>query len=66
MRREIEAGLEEGVAILELAAPKRVLHENGRLAGVECLRMELGSTIQAAAAGPRRSPARSLPCRWTT
>jgi NADH-quinone oxidoreductase subunit F len=42
IRREVEAGLEEGVAILELATPVRVLHENGRLVGLACLRMKLG------------------------
>jgi NADPH-dependent glutamate synthase beta subunit-like oxidoreductase len=39
---EIEAALAEGVDIQYLAAPRRVLVENGRLSGVECVRMKLG------------------------
>ncbi len=42
MRREIDAGVEEGVEIVELAAPSRILTRNGRLTGIECLAMELG------------------------
>ena len=42
IRREIEAGVEEGVKIVELAAPARLITENGRLTGLECLGMELG------------------------
>jgi NADH-quinone oxidoreductase subunit F len=42
IRREIDAGLEEGVEIVELAAPSRILTRNGRLTGIECLAMELG------------------------
>jgi NADH-quinone oxidoreductase subunit F len=41
MKREIDAGIEEGVAILELAAPSRIIREDGRLIGLECRRMEL-------------------------
>ena len=39
---EIEAALEEGVELQYLSAPIRVLVENGRLCGVECVRMKLG------------------------
>ncbi len=42
MKREIEAGVEEGVKIMELAAPVRIITDNGRLVGVECLAMQLG------------------------
>ena len=42
IKREIEAGLEEGVKIMELTAPARIITQNGRLTGVECLAMELG------------------------
>jgi len=40
--QEIEDALEEGVKIEYLVAPVRLVGENGRLTGVECLRMELG------------------------
>lgn len=39
---EIESALEEGVEIRFLVAPVRVLTENGKVKGVECLRMKLG------------------------
>lgn len=42
MKREIEAGVEEGVKIVELAAPARIITDNGRLVGIECLTMQLG------------------------
>ncbi len=42
MRREIDAMVEEGVKIVELAAPVRTMSGNGGLTGVECLAMELG------------------------
>ena len=42
IKREIEAALEEGIKIVELANPIRIIIENGRLTGVECLAMDLG------------------------
>jgi NADPH-dependent glutamate synthase beta subunit-like oxidoreductase len=39
---EIEAAQEEGVKISYLAAPTRILGENGRVTGMECVRMQLG------------------------
>lgn len=48
---EIEALLEEGIKIKFLTAPERVLSENGKITGVECLKMQLG---EADASGRRR------------
>ena len=48
---EIEALLEEGIKIKFLTAPERVLSENGKIIGVECLKMQLG---EADASGRRR------------
>lgn len=42
MKREIDAGLEEGVKIVELAAPARLITRDDRLTGVECFAMKLG------------------------
>jgi len=42
IRREIDAAVEEGVKIVELATPARIITQNGWLAGVECLVMALG------------------------
>jgi len=39
---EVEDALEEGVAIDFLLAPVKVVVENGKVAGLECVRMELG------------------------
>ncbi len=41
--REIDAAMEEGVAIEFLAAPTEVLRENGTAVGLKCIRMELGA-----------------------
>jgi len=39
---EVDAALEEGVQIQFLATPTRILERDGRVAGLECVRMELG------------------------
>jgi NADPH-dependent glutamate synthase beta subunit-like oxidoreductase len=39
---EVDAADEEGVKIHYLAAPTRILGKNGKVAGMECTRMELG------------------------
>jgi 2-oxoacid:acceptor oxidoreductase delta subunit (pyruvate/2-ketoisovalerate family) len=49
--QEITEAMEEGIAFDFLAAPVGVRMENGRLAGLECLRMTLGD---ADASGRRR------------
>lgn len=41
-REEIKAALHEGVKIRYLVAPKRIVREDGKIQGVECMRMELG------------------------
>jgi len=42
-KEEIDALGEEGIELLELLAPTRVVDKNGGLSGLECVRMELGS-----------------------
>jgi NADPH-dependent glutamate synthase beta subunit-like oxidoreductase/Pyruvate/2-oxoacid:ferredoxin oxidoreductase delta subunit len=49
---EIEEAEEEGIAFQFLATPARVLGTNGRVTGLECLRMELGEPDES---GRRRS-----------
>jgi NADH-quinone oxidoreductase subunit F len=49
---EIEAAAQEGIKIETLVTPVRVVAENGRLVGIECVRNELGDTD----AGGRRRP----------
>ena len=39
---EIEDADEEGVKLLYLAAPTKIIGKDGRVSGMECLRMELG------------------------
>jgi len=48
---EVEEAEREGVKIHILAAPVRVLTENGRVTGIQCIRMELG---EPDASGRRR------------
>lgn len=48
---EIEEALEEGVRMEFLVAPLRIIGENGRVTGVECVRMQLG---EPDASGRRR------------
>ncbi|MBU4371665.1 MAG: FAD-dependent oxidoreductase, partial [Proteobacteria bacterium] len=48
---EIEEALAEGIRMEFLAAPVRILGENGKVTGVECIRMELG---EPDASGRRR------------
>ena len=44
---EVEALIEEGVPLEFLTAPVRILAEDGRLVGVQCVRMELGPPDQS-------------------
>ncbi len=39
---EIESALEEGIEIQFLVAPQQILTRNGKVVGVECIRMKLG------------------------
>ena len=39
---EIESAIEEGIGIKFLTAPTRVLTQNGKVIGVECIQMKLG------------------------
>ncbi len=63
---EIQAALDEGVELIELAAPVELLDENRKLKGVRAIRMELG----APDASGRRSPVPregsefDLDCDW--
>lgn len=41
-KEEIESALDEGIEIQFLVAPTKVLTKNGRLSGLECIRMKLG------------------------
>ncbi|MBN1225120.1 MAG: NADH-quinone oxidoreductase subunit NuoF [Candidatus Aminicenantes bacterium] len=44
---EIESALEEGVEIQYLTAPTKILTENGKVAGVECIKMKLGDVDES-------------------
>ncbi len=39
---EVDAAVEEGIEIQFLTAPNRIITENGKVTGVECIKMELG------------------------
>jgi putative selenate reductase len=49
---EIKAVQDEGISIMELTAPKRVLHDSGKVMGLECVKMSLKQSV----AGKRPSP----------
>jgi NADH-quinone oxidoreductase subunit F len=49
---EIEAGLEEGVRIEYLTAPVRIRTQDGKVVGVECIRMKLGEKDASGRARP--------------
>jgi len=49
---EIEAALHEGIKIITLATPTKLVVKNGKLAGVECIMNELGEVDESG----RRSP----------
>ncbi len=44
---EVDAAVEEGVKFQFLTAPTKVLTENGKLAGIECIKMELGDVDES-------------------
>lgn len=50
--REIQDALEEGIQILPLIAPVRLIEQGNKVTGIECIRMELGEFD----AGGRRKP----------
>jgi len=41
-KEEIESALDEGIEIQFLVAPAKVLTKNGKISGLECIRMKLG------------------------
>lgn len=51
---EIEAAEAEGVAVVELTAPERIITENNRVTAVACARMKLGDADESG----RRRPVR--------
>ena len=61
---EIEAALEEGVELIELSAPTELLHEDKRLSGMTCIRMELGEPDASGRRSPVPKPGSEyrLPC----
>jgi NADH-quinone oxidoreductase subunit F len=46
-REEVDAAIEEGVAVEFLTAPGRIIEKNGRFTALECLRMELGEVDES-------------------
>jgi NADH-quinone oxidoreductase subunit F len=44
---EVDAAVEEGIEIQFLTAPNRIITENGKVTGVECIRMELGEADES-------------------
>jgi formate dehydrogenase major subunit len=63
---EIEAAEHEGVEMQFLAAPVRVNVENGRMASIECIKMELGEPDSSGRRRPvpQKGSEYSLTCDW--
>jgi len=57
---ELEAAREEGVDLVELVAPRRVLTRGGRVAGLECARMRLGPPDSSGRPRPEEIPGSTL------
>ncbi|MBI5188869.1 MAG: NADH-quinone oxidoreductase subunit NuoF [Nitrospirae bacterium] len=51
-KEEIDAAIEEGIDIQFLTTPTRILSQNGKLSGVECIRMKLGDIDKSERARP--------------
>ena len=46
-KEEVDAALEEGINIQFLTAPTKVLTKNGKVTGIECIKMKLGEVDQS-------------------
>ncbi len=53
---EITEAEKEGVKIYTLVAPKRIISENGKVSGIECVRMSLGKFDQSGRRRPETVP----------
>ncbi|MDD3807646.1 MAG: FAD-dependent oxidoreductase, partial [Candidatus Marinimicrobia bacterium] len=53
---EVEAALNEGIGILELAAPEKILSKNGTITGLVCSRMALGELDASGRPRPIKIP----------
>jgi len=51
-KEEVDAAIEEGIDIQFLTAPSKIVTENGKITGIECIRMELGEQDESG----RRKP----------
>src|SRR5271157_693343 len=51
---EVQAMLDEGIKLVELAAPERVLEEKGRVKSIVCFRMKLGEKDDSGRTRPIR------------
>lgn len=53
---EIKAVQDEGITIMELTAPKGVLHESGKVVGLECVQMSLKPAVARKRPSPEPIP----------
>ncbi len=59
-KHEIRAAEEEGIKIELLVAPVAVLTDGGKVAGLRCIKMELGNPTNPAEEDRSRLPDRNL------
>ncbi len=53
-REEIEELLEEKIKVMELSAPNKVVVKDGKVAGLECYKMELGAPDESGRRRPQK------------
>ena len=53
---EIEEAFEEGIDIEFLTQPVRIIRENGKVSGLECVRMRLGEVDESGRRRPMPLP----------
>ncbi|MHC4123452.1 MAG: NADH-quinone oxidoreductase subunit NuoF [Planctomycetota bacterium] len=46
-KEEVDAAIEEGIEVQFLTAPTKIMTENGKVKGVECIKMELGEVDES-------------------
>jgi len=55
-KEEIEQLIEEGIEIIELATPSKLISNNGKLNKIECIRMKLGKPDSSGRRRPEKIP----------
>ncbi len=63
---EIEAAIEEGVDVMELVSPEKIISENGKVIGMLCTKMELGEKDSSGRPRPVKIPNSEFEMKFDT